>query len=69
MGVIKQLAIEHKAFLESHGDPFNSPEVKEPGKPIKPGKPEALKIYRSFHLLKKASTLGTVPVHLPCMLQ
>jgi hypothetical protein len=28
---VKQLAIEHKAFLESLGDPFNFPEVIKPG--------------------------------------
>jgi hypothetical protein len=31
---IKQLAIEHKAFLESLGNPFNFPEAIKPGKPI-----------------------------------
>ncbi len=31
---VKQLAIEHKAFLANLGDPFNFPEVIKPGKPI-----------------------------------
>jgi hypothetical protein len=31
---IKQLAIEQQAFLESHSDSFDFPEVVKPGKPI-----------------------------------
>jgi hypothetical protein len=31
---VKQLAIEHKAFPESLGDPYNFRELIKPGKPI-----------------------------------